>query len=127
MNSSETLKKEIDIVEVRGAQSVVVKEEKEKVDLTKYIEEHMFNFDGAFDESKSNHDLYYSCVQPLVGAVFNKFNAACFAYGQTGSGKTFTMMGNVGSESMNKVPGLYLLAVNDLFALLRQVISQNGV
>lgn len=41
-----------------------------------------------------------------------KAKVTCFAYGQTGSGKTFTMMGDMGK---GKVPGLYLMAAQDLF------------
>ena len=29
-----------------------------KVDLTKYIEEHNFNFDNVFDESADNNMIY---------------------------------------------------------------------
>lgn len=38
-------------------------------------------------------------------------NATCFAYGQTGAGKTYTMLG-----SSPERPGLYMLAVRDIFA-----------
>lgn len=38
-------------------------------------------------------------------------NATCFAYGQTGAGKTYTMLG-----SDPEKPGLYMLAVRDIFA-----------
>jgi len=48
----------------------------------------------------------------------------CFAYGQTGSGKTFTMMGDLKNEDRHKaIPGLYLLAANDIFRLLDQVLK----
>jgi kinesin family protein 2/24 len=77
----------------------------------------------AFDERASNQELYLNSVQPLVGAVFAKANVSCFAYGQTGSGKTFTMIGNVGAcKGMGaKISGLYLLAAQDLFKMLRLV------
>lgn len=39
-------------------------------------------------------------------------SATCFAYGQTGAGKTHTMIGNA------EVPGLYLLAAHDIFAII---------
>ncbi len=35
--------------------------------------------------------VYESCVEPLVKACFEGYNATVFAYGQTGSGKSFTM------------------------------------
>jgi len=37
-----------------------------KVDLTKFIEEHYFQFDNVFDADKDNQAIYETCVQPLV-------------------------------------------------------------
>lgn len=102
-----------DIVSKGGEQTICVKELKEKVDLTKYIEEYKFNFDRVFDETTDNETLYIETVQPLVAAAFQGCKITCFAYGQTGSGKTHTMMG----PSM-EVPGIYLLAAHDIFTLL---------
>ena len=61
--------------------------------------------------------LYATAVQPLIAAAFEGAKITCFAYGQTGSGKTYTMMGPPRQGSYH-VPGLYLLAANDIFALL---------
>lgn len=54
LTQKENRKVDTDILEVRGTQNLVVKELKNKVDLTKYIEEHNFNFDNVFDESSDN-------------------------------------------------------------------------
>jgi len=40
----------------------------DKVDLTKYIEEHNFTFDGAYHEYSTNEDVYNSSVKPLIAA-----------------------------------------------------------
>lgn len=96
---------------------MVVKELKEKVDLTKYIEEHHFVFDQVFEDNVSNQEFYVQTVQPLVSALFLGSKVTCFAYGQTGSGKTHTMMGPP-VDSEHKVPGMYLLAANDIFTLM---------
>jgi kinesin family member 2/24 len=80
------------------------------VDLTKYIEEHHFTFDNAFDSEANNAEIYQECVLPLVAETFKGAKTTCFAYGQTGSGKTFTMMGTQDGS----VPGLYLLAAYDV-------------
>lgn len=65
-------------------------------------------------------------MRPLVECLFNKAKVTCFAYGQTGSGKTFTMMGDSGFDNReNMVPGLYLLAAQDMFTLLEQVTNQH--
>lgn len=52
-----------------------------KVDLTKYIEEHNFSFDNAFDSDKDNQDIYNECVMPLVVETFKGAKTTCFAYG----------------------------------------------
>ena len=51
---------------------------------------------------------------PLVAETFKGAKTTCFAYGQTGSGKTYTMMGT----SDGSVPGLYLLAADDVIRFL---------
>ena len=38
--------------------TIVVKEIRRKVDLTKYLEKHIFAFDGVFDETHNNRDIY---------------------------------------------------------------------
>ena len=78
------------------------------------MEEHNFVFDQSFDETVTNEQLYMEAVQPLVDAAFTGTKVTCFAYGQTGSGKTFTMMGNQ-KENSTFVPGMFLLASNEIF------------
>jgi len=122
LGKKELMKNDLDIADIRGPQTVVIRETKLKVDLTKYIEEHHFNFDAAFDESVSNESLYLQTVRPLVDASFHGAKVTCFAYGQTGSGKTHTMMGDSAlsenREITGSVPGLYLLACQDIFYML---------
>ena len=114
LGKKEIAKNDTDVVEIRNNKQVVVKELKVKVDLTKYVEEHAFNFDLAFDENVTNEQIYLQTVRPMIEAAFHKTKVTCFAYGQTGSGKTFTMMGN-----KKQIPGLYLLAAYDIFTLLQ--------
>lgn len=116
LNKKEIQRNEQSVVDIRDNRKVVVKEVKTKVDLTKYVEEHSFIFDMAFDEDTSNEAIYMQTVRPMIEAAFNKTKVTCFAYGQTGSGKTFTMMGTNSLE--NGTPGLYLLAGYDIFTLL---------
>jgi kinesin family protein 2/24 len=111
LSTRERSKGEIDCLVQRSPQTIVVRENKIKVDLTKFIEEHNFTFDDVFSESVNNQQLYVTCVQPLVTAAFQGAKVTCFAYGQTGSGKTYTMMG--APDTL----GLYALACNDLFTL----------
>ncbi len=82
------------------------------------MEEHVFVFDQSFDENITNEQLYLEAVQPLVDAAFTGIKVTCFAYGQTGSGKTYTMMGLQKETAF--VPGLFLLAANDIFTKIAQ-------
>lgn len=62
-------------------------------------------------------------MKPLVYAAFQGTKVTCFAYGQTGSGKTFTMIGPPNEEiGASRVPGLFLLASNDIFHFKENVI-----
>ena len=118
LSKKELAKSDSDVVEIRNGRQVVVKELKTKVDLTKFIEEHSFQFDLAFNEQTTNEQIYIETVRPMIEAAFNRTKVTCFAYGQTGSGKTYTMMGANGSEMVT--PGMYLLAAYDIFSLLQQ-------
>lgn len=86
------------------------------MDLTKYVDEHTFNFDAALGEHVSNVDLYMHFVRPILGHVFEGNKATVFAFGQTGSGKTYTMNGN----PKKNVMGLYSYAAHDIFTVLQQ-------
>ncbi|KAJ3151140.1 Kinesin-like protein kif24 [Geranomyces variabilis] len=112
LNSKELKKNEADIARVTGRRTVNIDEPKVKVDLTRYIEQHEFIFDEAFDAHCTNDDVYRRTAFPLVEYVFNGGKATCFAYGQTGSGKTFTML--------DERDGLYVKAGRDIFATIRQ-------
>eukprot|EP00750_Incisomonas_marina_P033738 INCI9942.3.p1 GENE.INCI9942.3~~INCI9942.3.p1 ORF type:complete len:552 (-),score=106.13 INCI9942.3:1226-2881(-) len=73
---------------------VVVHECKFAVDgITKYLENHEFEFDCTFGPQHNNDHVYRGCVSPLVAKAFCGGKATCFAFGQTGSGKTYTMAG----------------------------------
>lgn len=114
LNSKEISKGDTDILFKTSSNTLVVREQRLKVDLTKYTEEHNFAFDGVYTEEVSNYELYLNAVQPIVQASFLGAKVTCFAYGQTGSGKTYTMMGE------NTAPGLYALAGKDLFEYRNQ-------
>ncbi|KAL0205545.1 hypothetical protein P9112_000852 [Eukaryota sp. TZLM1-RC] len=114
LSRREVTKGEKDIAQIETVDSIAVHEPKTKVDLTKYVERHRFTFDEVFDEDTDNLELYHKTAQPLIPFVFAGGRATCFAYGQTGAGKTFTMMGDG-----RNMPGLYVLAARDIFALLQ--------
>ena len=114
LTKKELKRDEKDIVVINNNNSLILKEERQKVDLTRYLEEHLFRFDGVFDQNQSNQEVYRGIVRPLVASAFEGSKVTCFAYGQTGSGKTFTMMGNPDQG----VKGLYMLAAEDIFSLV---------
>ena len=121
-NHREYAQNDIDIISTKNKNTIIVKELKNKFDLTKYIEEHKFTFDRTYDENSSNQLIYNEMLKPMIEAAFNKTKISCFAYGQTGSGKTYTMLGNnhIKNDTGPQVPGLYLLSCIDLFNFLRQ-------
>ena len=121
-NHRESAQNDIDIITTEGKNTIVVKELKNKVDLTKYIEEHRFTFDRAYGDNSTNQMIYTEMLKPMVEAAFHKTKITCFAYGQTGSGKTYTMLGNNHLKSRNgqEIPGLYLLSCIDMFEYLKK-------
>ncbi|XP_077415156.1 kinesin-like protein KIF2C isoform X2 [Vanacampus margaritifer] len=120
LNKQELNKKEIDVVSVPGRGALLIHEPKQKVDLTKYLENQLFQFDYSFDETSTNDLVYGFTAKPLVQSIFEGGMATCFAYGQTGSGKTHTMGGDFSGKQQNHAKGIYALAAQDVFACLSQ-------
>lgn len=54
----EMSKKEIDVVSVLGNGVLQFHEPKQKVDLTKYLDNQLFHFDYSFDEDATNELIY---------------------------------------------------------------------
>lgn len=119
LNKKELARKEVDVITAPNKELVVVHEPKTKVDLTKYLDNQIFRFDCAFDESSTNELTYKFTAKPLVQTIFDGGMATCFAYGQTGSGKTHTMGGDFNGKSQDCTKGIYALAANDVFKLLK--------
>ena len=121
-NHREFAQNDIDIISTEKNNTIIVKELKNKVDLTKYIEEHKFTFDRAYGDNSTNQLIYNEMLKPMIEAAFNKTKITCFAYGQTGSGKTYTMLGNnhIRNDNGPQTPGLYLLSCIDMFNFLKK-------
>ena len=64
-----------------GPQTLNVFEHKVRVDLTKFIKKHTFNFDCVADDDCTNEDLYNRIAKPLLDVSFAGGVATCFAYG----------------------------------------------
>ncbi|XP_055297596.1 kinesin-like protein Klp10A isoform X3 [Sitodiplosis mosellana] len=118
ISRKEMMKKELDVTSVPNKDQLIVHEPKTKVDLTKYLENHKFRFDYAFDDTCTNELVYKYTAKPLVKTIFEGGMATCFAYGQTGSGKTHTMGGQFNGKTQDCKNGIYAMATKDVFSLL---------
>ncbi|XP_053984113.1 kinesin-like protein KIF2A isoform X3 [Hylaeus volcanicus] len=119
LNKKENARKEVDVISVPSKDQMVVHEPKAKVDLTKYLENQIFRFDYAFDETCTNEIVYKYTAKPLVQTIFEGGMATCFAYGQTGSGKTHTMGGDFNGKTQDCKKGIYAMVAKDVFKCLK--------
>ncbi|MGH0171217.1 UNVERIFIED_CONTAM: hypothetical protein FKN15_060896, partial [Acipenser sinensis] len=117
---SENALKDLDVLTIPSKDVVMVHEPKQKVDLTRYLENQTFRFDYAFDDTTTNEMVYRFTARPLVETIFERGMATCFAYGQTGSGKTHTMGGDFSGKNQDCSKGIYALAARDVFLMLKK-------
>ncbi|XP_077942866.1 kinesin-like protein KIF2A isoform X2 [Gasterosteus aculeatus] len=120
LNKKELAMKDLDVITIPSKDVVMVHEPKQKVDLTRYLENQTFRFDYAFDDSTANEMVYRFTARPLVETIFERGMATCFAYGQTGSGKTHTMGGDFSGKNQDCSKGIYALAARDVFLMLKK-------
>ncbi|XP_041042188.1 kinesin-like protein KIF2A isoform X2 [Carcharodon carcharias] len=120
LNKKENAIRDLDVITIPSKDVVMVHEPKQKVDLTKYLENQTFRFDYAFDETATNEMVYRFTARPLVETIFDRGMATCFAYGQTGSGKTHTMGGDFTGKNQDCSKGIYALAARDVFLMLKK-------
>jgi len=109
---------------------VVCLENKQKVDLTKYVHPHKFCYDGSYGTEDTTTGLYEESVQSLIQNFVSGGSSTCFCFGQTASGKTFTLFGAGGGQVMDastaaqsdpEAGGVYMLAARDAFEALEQM------
>ncbi|CAJ1070087.1 kinesin-like protein KIF2A isoform X1 [Xyrichtys novacula] len=120
LNKKEMTAKDLDVITIPSKDVVMVHEPKQKVDLTRYLENQTFRFDYAFDENSTNEMVYRFTAQPLVETIFERGMATCFAYGQTGSGKTHTMGGDFSGKNQDCSKGIYALSARDVFLMIKK-------
>ncbi|KAH8387542.1 hypothetical protein KR093_007678 [Drosophila rubida] len=118
LSRKEINRKEIDVISVPRKDVLMVHEPRTKVDLTKFLENHKFRFDYAFNDTCDNAMVYKYTAKPLVKTIFEGGMATCFAYGQTGSGKTHTMGGEFNGKVQDCKNGIYAMAAKDVFVTL---------
>lgn len=59
---SELTMKDLDVITIPSKDVVMVHEPKQKVDLTRYLENQTFRFDYAFDDTSTNEMVYRSDI-----------------------------------------------------------------
>uniref|UniRef100_A0A8D0HUQ4 Kinesin-like protein n=1 Tax=Sphenodon punctatus TaxID=8508 RepID=A0A8D0HUQ4_SPHPU len=120
LNHREAELHDFDVVTIPRHDVMMVHESKQKLDLTRYLQNQTFRFDHVFDTSTTNECVYRHTAQPLVETIFRGGMATCFAYGQTGSGKTHTMGGDFSGKTQDCSKGIYTMAASDIFYLLQE-------
>jgi len=58
LTKKEIQRKRKDIIKIPSYYDLIVKEQRRKVDLTKYLQNHKFTFDAVFDESHDNNYIW---------------------------------------------------------------------
>lgn len=81
----------------------------------------VFAFDGVYNNTFTQRDIFLQEVQPLADAVIQGYNATVFAYGQSGSGKTHTMTGKLSNKEMW---GMMPQVVDYLFSEIKKLTSK---
>lgn len=66
LNYEESTSNTKDIVACPNEDILLVKEQRAKLDGTKYIEKHKYRFDQVYDENKDNYDIYKTSIKPLI-------------------------------------------------------------
>lgn len=80
LTKKELKKNNKDMVIVEG-NKIMVKEERTKLDLTPYIEKHIFEFDNSFSENIDNFQIYNEVIRPILYFAIEGGKSSCFAYG----------------------------------------------
>nr|CCA18234.1 sporangiainduced kinesinlike protein putative [Albugo laibachii Nc14] len=113
LTSKERDAKAYDIISCLSSTEIVCHEPLIRVDGTESLKHHSFYFDGIFDATADNDQVYASTVGVFLPKLLASIHTpstqslTVFAYGQTGSGKTFTMQ------------SIYRHAAIDLFNALK--------
>ncbi|KAG8516145.1 Kinesin-like protein KIF2A, partial [Galemys pyrenaicus] len=75
LNKKETQMKDLDVITIPSKDVVMVHEPKQKVDLTRYLENQTFRFDYAFDDSAPNEMVYRTSGQTSANAHSSRSHA----------------------------------------------------
>ncbi|SPQ97338.1 unnamed protein product (mitochondrion) [Plasmodiophora brassicae] len=88
-------------VDVDSAARTLLLKERNENSFGKVSEnQYLYKFDGVYDITSTQEEIFENEVRHSVDKAFEGFNATILAYGITGGGKTFTMMGKPGNEGI---------------------------
>ena len=77
-----------------------------------------FTFDGVYDHTSTQKEIFEGCALPIVRATIEGYNGTIFCYGQTGTGKTHTMEGKDEPENeRGLIPNTFETVFGDIDAL----------
>ncbi|KAL5354384.1 hypothetical protein ACLOAV_000473 [Pseudogymnoascus australis] len=85
-------------------------------------EEFSFAFNGVYDQSTSQEELFTNEVSPHLKALFQGLDVTIFAYGVTGTGKTHTMRGGLKLSERGVIPRL----LSGIYRRGRKVVKDSG-
>uniref|UniRef100_A0A8C3R303 Kinesin-like protein n=1 Tax=Cyanoderma ruficeps TaxID=181631 RepID=A0A8C3R303_9PASS len=115
LNKKETLMKDLDVITIPSKDVVMVHEPKQKVDLTRYLENQTFRFDYAFDDMAPN-EMVYRYV--YMGGFWESFFS--YIFDVNNCGLTMTMGGDFSKKNQDCSKGIYVLAARDVFLMLKK-------
>ncbi|MEQ2272982.1 Kinesin-like protein kif2a [Xenotaenia resolanae] len=93
LNKKELTMKDLDVITIPSKDVVMVHEPKQKVDLTRYLENQTFRFDYAFDDSTSNEMVYRDVFLMMKKPNYKKLDLQVYAtFFEIYSGKVFDLL-----------------------------------
>uniref|UniRef100_A0AAQ5YFX3 Kinesin motor domain-containing protein n=1 Tax=Amphiprion ocellaris TaxID=80972 RepID=A0AAQ5YFX3_AMPOC len=99
--------KDLDVITIPSKDVVMVHEPKQKVDLTRYLENQTFRFDYAFDENSTNEMVY-------------RYSSVFFLCCSSSAAATKTMGGDFSGKNQDCSKGIYALSARDVFLMLKK-------
>ncbi|OXB72694.1 UNVERIFIED_CONTAM: hypothetical protein H355_003626 [Colinus virginianus] len=119
LNRKETLMKDLDVITIPSKDVVMVHEPKQKVDLTRYLENQTFRFDYAFDEMAPNEMVYRYVYASFVNLLFSfiHYVGNC---GLTLTLDSYSVLSNTCSPTSILLPILWVVTFQERTKIVRK-------
>uniref|UniRef100_A0A3B3DSR6 Kinesin-like protein n=1 Tax=Oryzias melastigma TaxID=30732 RepID=A0A3B3DSR6_ORYME len=115
LNKKEISVKDLDVITIPSKDVVMVHEPKQKVDLTRFLENQTFRFDYAFDENSTNEMVYRYPLPPPPSSRGGWRPASR-------TGRRETMGGDFSGKNQDCSKGIYALSARDVFLMLKKPV-----